>query len=536
MDRRDFIKITGTLTGFSLLAEACQVKAKNPTGATIGASHHIGHLLRDKKFDQHSESKIVEVVIVGGGISGLNAARHLAKNGVKNLVVIDLEKEVGGNARCGENKISKFPWGAHYIPLPNNDLKEYLEFLEEIEVIVAWSAEGLPIYNEFYLCHDPEERLYINGMWQEGLVPKFGLNKSEEQQIQAFLSFVQQCRYALGEDGKPAFAIPVDDSSADMSFRKWDTISMKDFLLDNSWDSPALHWYVNYCTRDDFGTNYDEVSAWFGIHYFAARKGKAANAHYADVLTWEEGNGFLANHLKKDLHILNNALVSSVELKENGVVINYYDVQTHQVHCIIAQHCILATPQFVSARLLQDSLRQNDVRNNFKYAPWLVANLTVRALEERSGMAPCWDNVIYGSPALGYVDATHQQTQQHKSKRVLTYYWPLTHLAVDEARKEALSLKHEDWVPRILKDSQKVHPNIIQATENIDIMIWGHAMAQPLKGTLENKSRKALAKSIENRIHFAHTDLAGISIFEEAFYQGLNAAKKVLSNIKVDAQ
>jgi hypothetical protein len=37
-----------------------------------------------------------------------------------------------------------------------------------------------------------------------------------------------------------------------------------------------------------------------------------------------------------------------------------------------------------------------------------------------------------------------------------------------------------------------------------------------------------MAASINGNFYFAHTDIAGISIFEEAFYQGLNAAKKIL--------
>jgi hypothetical protein len=39
--------------------------------------------------------------------------------------------------------------------------------------------------------------------------------------------------------------------------------------------------------------------------------------------------------------------------------------------------------------------------------------------------------------------------------------------------------------------------------------------------------RKELQKSVQN-IHFAHSDLSGISIFEEAQYRGVLAAQKVL--------
>ena len=47
-----------------------------------------------------------------------------------------------------------------------------------------------------------------------------------------------------------------------------------------------------------------------------------------------------------------------------------------------------------------------------QHAPWLVANLQLRApLADRPGAPPSWDNVVYGSAGLGYVDAMHQSLQ-----------------------------------------------------------------------------------------------------------------------------
>jgi hypothetical protein len=62
-------------------------------------------------------------------------------------------------------------------------------------------------------------------------------------------------------------------------------------------------------------------------------------------------------------------------------------------------------------------------------------------------------------------------------------------------------------------------------------MIWGHAMAKPVPGLIHGKLRTELSASVGSTIHFAHTDLAGVSLFEEAFCQGLAAAKKVTTNL-----
>lgn len=45
--------------------------------------------------------------------------------------MVELENHLGGNSSNGENKYSKYPLGAHYLPLPNFQDKELLRFLEE---------------------------------------------------------------------------------------------------------------------------------------------------------------------------------------------------------------------------------------------------------------------------------------------------------------------------------------------------------------------------------------------------------------------
>ena len=90
----------------------------------------------------------------------------------------------------------------------------------------------------------------------------------------------------------------------------------------------------------------------------------------------------------------------------------------------------------------------------------------------------------------------------------------------------------EQWSEIVLNDLQRVYPEIRKQVEVMNITLWGHAMAQPLPGLIWGETRQQLSASIENKIHFAHTDLAGVSIFEEAFYQGLAAAEKVMSHKK----
>jgi hypothetical protein len=537
MERRAFIAQLAAGMGLLQLANGCNgSNDRRVPGRITGAAANVGHWLRDGAAlgKPITETK-VQVAIIGAGISGLAAAYELQRQGINDFLLLDLEDRAGGNAASGQNKVSSFPLGAHYVPLPNNDLTEYLDFLRSCGAITGTDAKGLPIYNEYYLCFEPEERLYINGSWQKGLVPKHGVPAADTGQIDRFMQQMRDFKQAKGKDGLMAFAIPVNRSSADPQYTVLDKLTFFDWLQQQGFVSPYLHWYCDYCCRDDFGTGYKAVSAWAGIHYFAARRGEAANANSEDVLTWPSGNGWLAEQLasKTSDRIKLNSMALSVKTAASGVQILYKAVATGQTHALHAAYCILALPQFVAARLLGDNTRQQTVKQQVQYAPWMVANITTGPLQERRGVEMCWDNVVYGSPSLGYINALHQQVGQPAAngKKVLTHYWPLCNGNTVAERKAAQQRTHADWVAMVLQDLQRQHANIATAMEAVDITLWGHGMVQPLPGYVHGGARRQLAAPVDGRIWFAHTDIAGISIFEEAFYQGLEAARQIAAQL-----
>ena len=126
MNRKQFISSVA-LAALSLNLPSCSYK-KKIGGRVVGASAKTGHLLRDRKFGPPSVVKNHDIVIIGAGVSGLSAARRLNQEGLHDFVVLDLEQHTGGNSAFGKNEISAFPWGAHYVPIPNNSLTEYLSF------------------------------------------------------------------------------------------------------------------------------------------------------------------------------------------------------------------------------------------------------------------------------------------------------------------------------------------------------------------------------------------------------------------------
>lgn len=500
-------------------------------GAIVGANAKAGHLLRDFTFPEPTRTETYPIVIVGGGVSGLSAARRLVQEGITDFRLFELSDKVGGNAVSGENEVSAYPWGAHYLPVPTPAMKELVDFLKECTCITG-EENGLPVYNELYLCADPQERLFIKGMWQDGLVPEIGVSASDKAEALRFFEMIAKLRNATGSDGRPLFTIPLNRSSQDAAWQNLDKESFATYLKRMGYTREPLLWYLNYCCRDDYGTCLDECSAWAGLHYFAGRNGTGANATHSDLLTWPEGNGFLINKLDTYAAARKHteALVYKVELGATGVVVCYFDIRKQESVRVQAQQLIMATPQFVTAKLLK-GVREQDV-SAFTYAPWMVANITVKELPAARGRELSWDNVIYDSKSLGYVNACHQSLKVNRKEKVLTYYLPLTDKPAKEARLEAYKRTHGEWVQLIMQDLKRVHRGIEEQVTSIDVWLWGHSMIRPVPGFITNELRKRAAEPIDEKIFFAHTDLSGISNFEEGFYQGLQAADALLEQRK----
>ena len=537
--RRTFLRQTGAaLTGALLLPTLPGCEVSNPLahikGQLLGPDAATGHLLRDpSRLPLANCTLETDVLIVGGGVAGLAARRWLHRHGQTNTLLVELATEAGGNAAAGRNATSAYPWGAHYLPIPDVGNRELLDFLQETGTLTGYAPDGRPIYSDYHLCHDPEERLNLNGHWQEGLVPSLGLAPEEQTQFARFFKLIEDLKNARGRDGRAAFCIPLDHASADPEYRQLDQLTFADYLARENFTAPALRWYLDYGCRDDYGTTAAQVSAWAGLHYFASRKGQAHNASGADVLTWPEGNHFLVQHLcrQADAPLHTGTLAYDLRETATGVEVLVYDVAAGHSSRVRARQVLLATPQHIAHRLLAAVPGHALLPpGTLHHAPWLIANLTVQGLPQGPGRPLSWDNVRYGSASLGYINAMQQGLQQDDGRaKVITLYWPLTDEAPGPARRRAYQTTYAEWLPRIVAELETYHPGVTPYVQQADLWVWGHGMVAPTPGLLWGSARAAAQLPIRNRIFFAHTDYSGISIFEEGFYQGIRAAREILA-------
>jgi hypothetical protein len=161
----------------------------------------------------------------------------------------------------------------------------------------------------------------------------------------------------------------------------------------------------------------------------------------------------------------------------------------------------------------------------------MVANLTLKDRPKPGSPRDfplAWDNVLYESPSLGYVVATHQRGID-RGPTVLTYYYPLCDENPRAARTRLLETDWHGWAEIALTDLSRAHPDIRSLVERLDVMRWGHAMIRPRTGFMWGQARREGAKPFRS-IHFAHSELSGVALFEEAFDVGLRVADEVFSH------
>ncbi len=559
MLRRHFLATAAASAATAVVLPGCDEAPRTLQGGFAGIDMQRGHALRDLlktgALPKPAVMRRARVIIAGGGVAGLAAARALRLAGVDDFALLELEDSAGGNSRAGAVGGIACPLGAHYLPVPGDDAREVQDLLEELGL--RQRVAGRWQYDERHLCHSPQERLYFEGEWQEGLLPVQGVGEATLAQYRRFAQAVEReskaARFAM-----PALKLWTAKRPLAPSQQALDAMTFAAWLAQEGLDDAHLRWYLDYCCRDDYGAGADRVSAWAGIHYFASRHGFHAPGEAVDearesVLTWPEGNGWITRRLAEPLantangggQLRTGTSVLRITEGRHGVEVDAFNHATDSVERWQAPRCIVALPVFVAARVVQNPPAfLTGAAQRLSWAPWLVANIHIHSpLTDRPGAAPAWDNVLYADPTaggLGYVNAGHQRLDTRATlagPTVLTYYQALGDRA--DGRQQVTTQPWQHWADAALAALAVPHPDLRSRATRVEVTRYGHAMAVPTPGLLTVLSqiglsrlpgkRSALSKAEHSsdvptpataRLLFAHSDWSGYSVFEEAFTRG----------------
>jgi protoporphyrinogen oxidase len=498
-------------------------------GAILGANDSRGHLLRTGFQPTPQVQTRTAVLIIGGGIAGLSAAWRLSRAGVEDYRILELDSEPGGTSQAGSNTVSRFPWGAHYLPCPQPHARA-VELLAEEMGAAERRSDGQLIFDEAQLCRAPQERLFVADRWYEGLYPRAGATPRDLDEFARFQAEVRRFSGLRDGRGRRAFAVPMEHGSDDADIVALDRFSMSDWLDSQGLRGERIRWFVEYGCRDDYGTTLAGTSAWAGLHYHASRTDRGGPE---DLLTWPEGNGHIVSHLARRAgrRLETGVLATQVRPLERGAEVMAFHAETGRGERVLADHVVLAVPRVAAARVFPHP-RLVAEASSFQAGAWLVANATLRRRPVSRGFPEAWDNVLYGSGSLGYVVATHQSDRHGgpPGATVFTWYLSLTHADPAEAHRWLYTLTWREAAELVVADLRRAHPDIESCIERLDVWRWGHAMIRPRPGFVFSPERRGASQPLGD-VHFAHTDLSALSLMEEAQYHGIRAGEEVLARM-----
>lgn len=528
------LAVTAAVAGYA----HTRLRPPTPTLSVRRMGLPLGHLLRDGRLPAPSAQWQADTLILGSGAAALSALWWLHRHGRRDILLAQGPEPHGNNAAYRYDAALAAPSGAHYLALPSRESGHVRQLLADLGILQGDPAAAEPHYRETDLVHAPMERLWYQGRWQHGIEPP-----EEDADSRRFAAFVREQAQAVGHDGKKRFAIPLELSSEDAQWRALDRETFAHWLSRHGYRSPGLLWYLNYCCRDDYGIGLEQTSAWAGLHYFAAR-----NNGSDAVLTWPNGLAHLSRAIEKHTGLLQAAApdaapghpqalaasATAIDEQADHVRVQLYLHEQRQTVTVRARRVIAAMPLNIAARITARAQDYGLAADTLPpQVPWLVSNFVLRAFpREHKDFPLAWDNVAYQGTGLGYVSAANQLINTAKPPRtIFTAYTALNHAPPAEVRRWLLEAPDQALLDTAAAELVGIYGRRFwHHVIHTDIAVRAHAMAAPVPGFLSNPALGALRRH-QSRLVFAHSDMSGYSVFEEACWQGVRAAEKILGDL-----
>jgi spermidine dehydrogenase len=467
--RREFLKfvVAGSVAAgcpidLSLLAAPDDSKTQ-----IEGDNFEICHQVRDgHSFSRPPVSKHYDVIIVGGGASGLAAAYFLRQY---DFLLLEKEPHFGGNAYLEEFEGQPFATGSAY--------DEKGTASEQLAREIGLTL--LPVN-----CPDPT---ILNGKWIKDTW-RSGIDE---------LPYSAPIRESFKKFRDEMLAIDISKNVEQL-----DNTPLTKYL--SAYPPEIKSWWDAY-GPSNWGAKSVDTSTYVALIDF-----QDVVAAKEDVrVTLPGGNGALTHKLAETLQsksadrLAAGATIISVEPQKTEVRITY--MQEGALHSVAAKFVIMATPKFITSRIvagLPDA--QQDAMAALRYCPYPVINM----IFDRPVYNRGYDTWAPGNSFTDFIVADwvlQKQTGYKQKNNILTFYTALAEverkklLKIDDCRQIAAN---------VLRDFQKLLPEFAAANPlEVHFYRRGHPMFMATPGTF-TKTIPAASQPLE-RIFFANTDSVG---------------------------
>jgi monoamine oxidase len=469
-NRRDFIKfvVAGSVAAGCPVDLSLMAQNPAPTAPKLDSEENtICHQVRDgKAFTLPPSSAKHDVVIVGGGVSGLTAA-YLLRN--RDFLLLEKEPHWGGNAYIMEYDGARYATGSAFL---TEDESTY-SFSKEI------GLDPLPVNNWDGSIINGE---FIPDTWGDGL-DKLPYSASVREGFKKFRKTILAIDFKKRMN--ELFELPFTD------FMK---------------DSPEeiKQWWDAYCPSN-WGSSSDETAAAVGIYELQGIAGeKRADERY----TWPGGLGAITEKLAQILQpkfldrMLSGTTIIAVVPGKDDVQVTY--MQGAELKTVTAKAVIMATPKFITRHLVHGLPdKQNEAMHQIRYAPYPVVNL----IFDKTVFDKGYDTWCPGNSFTDFIVADWTVRNQPNYKRkynIISCYTPLP----EEDRTKLLTEQGTKRVAtRVLKDFQKLMPNTNVDPIEVHIYRRGHPMYMVNPGLFTKI--QPIARQPMDRVFFANTDSQG---------------------------
>jgi len=517
---------------------------RNFDGELIEESYAIAHRLRDGTLEIPtslvSEGPLHDAIVIGGGVSGLMAAWELARGGLSDVVLYEKEGYIGGNARKGHANGTDYTCATWSVVRPKDRFLTRL--FQDLGIVTGIAADGTPRIDPKLVGPGPDSNSLIDGTWYRDpllmasdaarRISQLPLSPKDKQDEIDFYAEMATWASKRGRDGRPAFAMPVEEASRDPEILELDTITMNEYARRKGWGERALANVEDWSTSDIGGTS-SEVSAYAFLSFNSLGQG-------GEDITLPGGNAWLAERLTDKFgrdRVRTGLMAVRVENQKDEVRVVLVDPATERFSARRARAVVIAAPKHITGRMVPElHAAGRDEYLNYKYGALLMGAASVRRTPRLKGAPIAWFNSARGKLAQGFLVADYNSDRWRKGDpnrpNVLCLWAPLGGRAT---RADLIAEPWSHWADLLADDLEAAVPGIHADLTRLDVYAWGHHMVIPSPGFLTGDARRALTRPL-GRITFAHSDRNGMPSFELATRAGSDAAREALTLVRPGAR